>query len=906
MNKKKISLIDGGQTTEKGSYIFGRSEFLLFSTNDSRVSVIADIKKVSREECDEVYKAVIRNKEGHIEQLLQIERDLKNSVSSFSKRCEDYKKEIENINITLKNKEEYVEKLLENEENLKDSISKYSKKNDEYKKEIEDLNITLRNKEGHIEQLLQIERDLTNQLNMKFINRLINKMLPRGTRRRKFFKLLGKSIKHPGKALKALSPKHIATLFRELKNGDIELLETQFNLRVLGAEIHPVEVQMSEIDEERKIEDYDKLVFKQFDSPLVSIVIPVYNQFNYTYLCLKSILKNSVDIEYEIIIADDCSTDSTKDIAKVVEGINVQKTPSNLRFLLNCNNAAKAARGQYILFLNNDTQVQDNWLKPLVDLIESDPKIGMVGSKLVYPDGLLQEAGGILWKDGSAWNFGNRQNANASEFNYVKEADYISGAAIMIKHSLWKELGGFDELFAPAYCEDSDLAFQVRKAGYKVLYQPKSVVVHFEGVSNGTNVNSGLKAYQVENSKKFYDKWKDVLEKEHEENGVDVFHARDKSFNKPCILIVDHYVPTFDMDAGSKTVYAYIKLFVSQGYNVKFIGDNFYQSEPYTTVLQQLGVEVLYGPYYAKRWQEWIKDNSKFFDYIFLNRPHISIKYIDFVKKNTNAKVIYYGHDLAFLRLAREAEITGEKRLLNESKQWKETELSLMRKADMTYYPSEIEINVIHDCDKKINAKVIPAYLFDDVTKSNYSADDRKDLMFIGGFAHRPNIDAVEWMAKEIMPLLRKKLPGVKIHIIGSMMPDSFKNYEKDDFVLEGRLSDEELENFYKKSRMVIVPLRYGAGIKGKVIEAMKNGVPVITTSCGAEGITNSSKALLVVNEPKDIVNAIASTYNDVDKLKKLSSEEIKYIKKYYSQKAAISKLSGEFAFKGVNNNDNN
>lgn len=117
----------------------------------------------------------------------------------------------------------------------------------------------------------------------------------------------------------------------------------------------------------------------------------------------------------------------------------------------------------------------------------------------------------------------------------------------------------------------------------------------------------------------------------------------------------------------------------------------------------------------------------------------------------------------------------------------------------MAYYPSEVEIDIIHDYDKKINAKAIPLYLFDDIANADYSANNREDLIFVGGFAHRPNIDAVEWMAKEIMPLLRKKVPGVRIHIIGSKMPDNFKHYEKDDFILEGRLSDEELDNFYKK-----------------------------------------------------------------------------------------------------------
>ena len=251
------------------------------------------------------------------------------------------------------------------------------------------------------------------------------------------------------------------------------------------------------------VSDFKKLVFNKMVDPQVSIIVPVYNQIHYTYACLKSILENTRDVTYEIIIANDCSTDITSKIDKFVENINVITTEKNLRFLLNCNNAAKYAKGKYILFLNNDTQVQENWLEPLVSLIEKDDSIGMVGSKLVYPDGRLQEAGGIIWSDASGWNYGRLSNPQDSEYSYVKECDYISGAAMMIKHSLWKEIGGFDERFAPAYYEDTDLAFEVRKHGYKVMLQPASIVVHFEGISNGTDITSGQKLYQVKNSEKF-------------------------------------------------------------------------------------------------------------------------------------------------------------------------------------------------------------------------------------------------------------------------------------------------------------------------------------------------------------------------------------------------------------------
>ena len=721
-------------------------------------------------------------------------------------------------------------------------------------------------------------------------------VVPYGSRRRKLLKLAAKVVRHPKRAIKAINRQRLKKLLTGIKNGDFLILEEQFTKVMGGTDIQVSPVSVLEHVVSERMEDYEKFSLPAVNEPLVSIIIPVYNQFNYTYLCIKSIVMNSGDVPYEIIIADDCSTDLTKRISEIISGVRVVKTEKNLRFLLNCNNAAKYTHGKYILLLNNDTQVQKDWLCPLVDLIERDEKAGMVGSKLIYPNGLLQEAGGILWKNGSAWNYGNRQDPSLPQYNYVKEADYISGAAIMIRKDLWQQLGGFDERFAPAYCEDSDLAFMVREAGYKVLYQPQSVVVHFEGVSNGTDTSSGLKAYQVKNQKKFYEKWKHVLDT-HNENAVNVFNARDKSIGRKTVLFVDHYVPTYDKDAGSRTVFAYLKMFVEQGFNVKFIGDNFYQSEPYTTTLQQMGVEVLYGSWYAQNWKQWIKENADCFDYAFLNRPHISVNYIDFLRENTKAKIIYYGHDLHFLRVMREYELTGEKRLIAESESWKEKELSLMRKADISYYPSEVEEQAVHAIDPSIRVKAIPAYLFDDVQDAEYDAQMRKDLFFIGGFGHGPNVDAVKWLAKEVMPLLREKLPQIQIHIVGSNMPKEIRDLEGNGLVMEGAVSDERLAELYAQCRLNIVPLRYGAGIKGKVVESMRFGLPVVTTSCGAEGIMNAQDCLVVADTAQELVESITLLYENEEKLNAISKAGVAYVRAHYSQANAIQVLNDEFGF---------
>ena len=670
-------------------------------------------------------------------------------------------------------------------------------------------------------------------------------------------------------------------LMRDYHKGDLKKIQVDIDQKIY--------------DEIKTMEECEHLTLPYYEKPLVSIVIPAYNQFTYTYYCIKSIIENSGNISYEVILADDCSTDLTTQIISIVDNLVVVKTESNMLFLRNCNHAAKQAKGEYILFLNNDTQVQKDWLSPLVQLCERDSSIGMVGSKLVYADGTLQEAGGIIWKDGTGWNYGRNDDAMKPEYNYVRDVDYISGAAIMIRHSLWKTIGGFDEYFAPAYCEDSDLAFMVRKAGYRVVYQPASVVVHFEGKSNGTDVGTGVKKYQVENSIKLKEKWKDVFIKQYDVAQC-VFKARERSQNKKVILVIDHYVPQFDKDAGSKTTMQYLKMFVQQGYSVKFMGDNFYQDEPYTSILQQMGVEVLYGPWYAEHWKEWILENKNYIDFAYLNRPHITIKYIDFLKENTNIKCIYYGHDLHFLRLQREYELSGDISKKQESEEWLEKELYIMRKADISYYPSYVEEEEIHKIDPSIKVKAITAYVYeqfkDDIQK-DFTL--REGILFVGGFGHPPNEDAVLWFTKEVLPKIEEKI-SMPFYIVGSKATDAVKKLNGGNIIVKGFVSEEELAQLYNTCKMVVVPLRYGAGVKGKVVEALYYGAPMVTTSVGAEGISGADKIISIADDADSFANAVIETYNDDEKLAATVDAYQAFVKDYFSVDAVWKIVKDDFS----------
>ncbi len=243
--------------------------------------------------------------------------------------------------------------------------------------------------------------------------------------------------------------------------------------------------------------------------PSVSIIVPVFNKWPITRGCLEAIWA-TVPREYdiEVIVSDDASTDDTAlalaSMRMTEPRLNVLRNESNCGFVESCNRAAAAATGDILLFLNNDTVPLPGWLEPLVRTFTQFPDVGAVGGKLLSPDGSLQEAGGIVFADGSACHFG-RGEANAMKhlFDYVRQVDYVSGALLATPRKLFADLGGFDPDFAPGYYEDTDYCFRLREQGYGIYYQPEAVVVHLEGATAGTDHATGMKRYQEINRKRF-------------------------------------------------------------------------------------------------------------------------------------------------------------------------------------------------------------------------------------------------------------------------------------------------------------------------------------------------------------------------------------------------------------------
>ncbi len=634
------------------------------------------------------------------------------------------------------------------------------------------------------------------------------------------------------------------------------------------------------------------------DSPRVSIVIPAYNHLEHTGACLQSIARAHCETPFEVIVVDDESSDDTADRLPDVHGLRYLRNDRNQGFIRSCNRGAGLATGDYVLFLNNDTQVADGWLDTLLGTFDQRPDAGLVGARLVYPDGTLQECGGMVFSDGSGWNYGRGDDPDRPEYQALREVDYCSGACIVLPRALLEELGGFDEHYAPAYYEDTDLAFRVRQAGRKVFVQPRASIIHFEGVSSGTDLASGTKRYQVVNREKFLARWKTELAEQpapiaDPQDAVAVRRARDHRL-RGRVLVVDAYTPEPDQDSGSVRLVNLMRCLQDLDYGVTFFPDNRAWNGDYTRALQDLGVEAWYDPWLRSS-EAFLEGHGVDFEHVIVSRHYVACNYLGVVRRLApQAKFVFDTVDLHYLREQRLADLENSAALRQVAKQTRRSELAVIRAADATLVVSPVERELL--AEEVPDATVMILSNIHEINTDAAGFDERSDLYFVGGYQHPPNIDAAHWFVTEIWPRVRERLPGVRFHLVGSKATDEVRALgDAEGVTFHGFV--ESLAPFLDRCRLSVAPLRYGAGVKGKVNQAMAHGQPVVATPAAVEGIhAEDGEDVLVAKDADAFADAVVRLYGDEALWQRLSANGLRNVQRHFSREAARRDLRALFA----------
>jgi len=396
----------------------------------------------------------------------------------------------------------------------------------------------------------------------------------------------------------------------------------------------------------------------------------------------------------------------------------------------------------------------------------------------------------------------------------------------------------------------------------------------------------------VENTTKFLDRWKTVLAG-HGKPGVHPEREKDRGISGRA-LVIDHCTPTPDQDAGSITAINLMRILQGLGFKVTFIPeDNFLCMNPYTKDLQRIGIECLYAPH-VKSLEQHLAKHGEQYDVVVVFRLLAAERHLGAVRKYCpNAKLVFHTSDLHYLREMREAELVGSDTLHKKARKTQERELRIIRAVDATIVHSLAEKHMLDTILKSEDSGRSNVHLFGwaiEIPGTQVPFEQRNGMAFVGGFQHPPNIDAVLWFAKDIFPIIRQELPDALLYIVGSRATQEILRLEGDGIKVVGYMED--LRPLLDRCRMSVVPIRYGAGIKGKIGTSLSYGLPCVSTTIGAEGMgLKEGDGVLVADDPADFAATVIRLHNDQALWNSCSQGGLDFVRRNYSLEAGIKTI---------------
>ena len=604
--------------------------------------------------------------------------------------------------------------------------------------------------------------------------------------------------------------------------------------------------------------------FPQHEAPETSIILVLYNRAELTLQCLQSILRNYTG-RYQVIIVNNASTDETGALLKRVRGARIIENETNVHYLRACNQAARLARGEYVLLLNNDAQMLNDGIASAVETLNSAEDIGAVGGRVVLPDGTLQEAGSIIWRDGSCAGYGRGDSPFAPAYLFRRDVDYCSGVFLLTRRDLFLEGGGFDEAFAPAYYEETDYCVRLWKRGKRVVYDPRVAVMHYEFASSTSQ--AGALDLQTRHRKVFAEKHRDWLHARQPPSPEGVLNAR--SHRRPGqkrILYLDDRVPHAHLGSGFPRSNRIITELVRMGHLLtcypltsphEEMAGVYRDIPPEVEVVPSRGLVEL---------GEFLAERTGYYDIVYVSRPHNMTALKSVLARNpqllAGARVVYDAEAIFSLREVERLRVKGKPLSEREREERVFGEVHLAQNCHAVISVSERErlefarhgFSNVHMLGHTVDVRPTPR-----------SFDERRDILFVGAIHEpdSPNADSVAWFSKKVLPLIQKSLgKDVKLLVAGHASDDFFAGLNNGRVKVLGHVPD--LTELYDSARLFVAPTRFAAGLPYKVHEAASHGLPVVaTTLIGGHLGWAHGEELLVADHAKGFAAACATLYRD-------------------------------------------